>query len=301
MKKILSLALIILIYINAAACDICGCGVGNFNPYLFPHLANNFFSVSWQHHFYRTHFTENGEIMRNKEYYNTLNIAAQYSPFKNFQLMLVLPFQMNAQYGTEGSKHLSKPGDIFLLANYKLLSKRSKNGWQHDLMVGTGIKFATGDYGFEENNDSQVANSNFQAGTGSTDLLVSGYYSLKVRRMAFSSGINYKFNGTNKNGYRFGNRLQTLTQVKYIRAFKSFTIVPSLGIQTEKMNEDKHSGEKVEDHHTGGFNTQALLGADLNKRKWALGINYSVPVQQNLADGAIKAQAGFNIHLSYSL
>ena len=301
MKRNLIFILCLVFMVNANACDICGCGVGNFNPYLFPHLANNWFSVSWQHRFYRTHFLENGEMMNNSEYYNSFSIAGQYSPVKGLQLMAVVPFAVNAQYGLEGSKHLSKIGDVFLMANYKVLSMRSSNGMKHDLLLGAGIKFATGDHGFNENDEGNVANSNFQAGTGSTDYLVSAYYSLKVRQFAFSSGINYKFNGTNKEGYSFGNRLQSLTQVKYIKAFSHFSVVPSVGIQTEKMNEDKRSGIKVEDQHTGGFNTQALLGLDINQRKWAVGFNYSTSLQQNLASRAINARGGFNVHISYSL
>src|SRR5690242_11336392 len=108
MKRIFTSFLFsILILTTANACDICGCGVGNFNPFMFPHLSRNFFSLNYQHRYYRTHFIENGEEMNNREYYNTFSFAAQYSPYKNLQLIAVLPFQVNRQMGHEGNKSLN--------------------------------------------------------------------------------------------------------------------------------------------------------------------------------------------------
>jgi hypothetical protein len=301
MKKAVSFLLFILIVSKSIACDICGCGVGNFNPYLFPHLSKNFFSISWQHRYYHTHFIENGEQMNNREYYNTLSLTGQYSPTRNLQLMVMLPFQVNKQAGTEGTKSLSRPGDLFFLANYKILDHVSKGGLRQAIMLGAGAKFATGTHQFEESDDGQVGNSNFQAGTGSTDALINAYYSLRYKQYAFSTGMNYKMNGTNKDGYRFGNRFQTTTQIKYIKDLGKASVVPSIGLITECMKEDIQSGVKVEDKRTGGTNTQGLLGLDINSRKIAVGLNYSFSISQNLANGRIQSKPGFGVHVSYSL
>ncbi len=304
MKRILTVVIFATTFISVKACDICGCGVGNFNPYLFPHLSKNFFSLGWQHNAYHTHFMENGEMMHNKEYYNTLSLAAQFSPVKNLRLMAVIPFQFNRQTGMEGHKSLNRPGDVFLLANYKLIDQsacKKKMALRQSLLAGGGIKFATGDYHFDEGDEKEVGNSNFQAGTGSTDYLLNTYYSLRYGRWSFSTGIHYKINGTNKDGYRFGNRLMTLTQVKFVKELTSISLVPNAGIQTEKMAEDKQDGITVDGHRTGGFNTRALLGIDINTRTFALGISYAAPLQQRLAAGQIVARPGFAFHLSYSL
>src|ERR1043165_2030008 len=98
----------LLISLPSFSCDICGCGVGNFNPHLFPHLSRNFISLGYAHREYRTHFIETGVEINNHEYYNTFSLTGQYSPAKNLQLMVVLPFQVNRQTGPEGEKKLSR-------------------------------------------------------------------------------------------------------------------------------------------------------------------------------------------------
>jgi hypothetical protein len=303
MKNILITILLFSLFSSSKACDICGCGVGNFNPYMFPHLSKNFVNFSYQYRYYRTHFYENGEEMNNREHYNTFSLAGQFSPFKNLQLMTVIPFQSNRQSGPEGDKSLNGFGDIVFLANYKLIdqiSGKEKNMLRQTLLAGAGIKLATGDYHFDENNGNHVGNSNFQAGTGSTDYLLNTYYSLRYRKFGFSTGITYKMNTENKSGYRFGNRLLNVTQVKYIKDIKAFSIIPSIGIMFEKMQEDKQDGIKVDGSRTGGYNTQVLVGADFNTAKWALGVSYAASIKQNLAAGQIDARPGINVHLSYS-
>src|SRR5262245_28974137 len=121
------------------ACDICGCGTGNFNPYMFPHLSKNFFSLSYQSRYHKTHFFENNVEMNNREYYNSFLLAAQYSLTKKFHLMAVLPYQLNHQNGTEGSKSLNGLGDVVLLANYNLLDHISKKMVRQTLQAGVGI------------------------------------------------------------------------------------------------------------------------------------------------------------------
>jgi len=305
MKKIfIVLPLLILSFTKAGACDICGCGVGNFNPYMFPHLSKNFLSMGYQYRYYHTHFFENGQEFNNQEHYNMFSITGQFSPVKNLQFMAVVPFQVNRQSGPEGNKSLKELGDIILLANYKLwdhITGKEDKMVRQTLQVGGGIKFATGSYHFDENNEAHVGNSNFQAGSGSTDYLLNVYYSIRFKKFAFSTGANYKMNGSNKNGYRFGNRFQEVTQIKYIKDFGHFSIIPSAGIAFERMQQDKQDGVTVDNNRTGGYNTQALLGVDINNKKWALGINYSASLKQNLAAGQINARPGLNIHLSYSL
>jgi hypothetical protein len=303
MKRFFITILLFTLFLSSRACDICGCGVGNFNPYLFPHLSKNFVNFSYQYRYYKTHFVENGEEMNNRERYNTFSLTGQYSPFKNLQLMTVLPFQVNRQSGPEGNKSLNRLGDIVFLANYKLLDKitgKEKNMLRQTLLAGAGIKLATGDYHFDEANESHVGNSNFQAGTGSTDYLLNTYYSIRYRKISVSTGFTYKMNTENKLGYRFGNRLLNVTQLKYIKDIKNFSIIPSVGISFEKMQGDKQDGVKVDRSRTGGYNTQLLLGADFNTAKWAMGVNYTASVKQNLAAGQIDARPGVNIHLSYS-
>jgi len=304
MKKIFILSsLFMLSFTQVKACDICGCGVGNFNPHMFPHLSKNFIGLSYQHYYYRTHFTENGIEMNNRESYTTYMATVQYSPVKNWQVMVMLPFQVNRQVGEEGNKSLNKPGDILLLVNYKLLDimgGKNNSTLRHTLLAGIGIKLPTGGYSFDEANETHVANSNFQAGTGSTDYLLNSFYSFRYKKMGFSTGVTYKINTENRSGYHFGNKFLNVTQVKYIKDIGRLSLIPSIGVMSEKRQEDRQDGVKVEENHTGGYNIQGLAGLDLNSKKLAIGFTYAASISQNLAGGHIKAEPGINVHVSYS-
>ena len=187
------------------ACDICGCGVGNFNPYMFPHLAQKFISVGYNYRYYRSNAHDDlGNEMVNKEYYQSFSLAGQFTIARRIELMGYLPFQSNTQRGPEGNKSLNKLGDAIFLANYRLVDHISSgNKLRQTVVAGGGIKLPTGNYQYEEGSEEEVDNPNFQAGTGSTDFLLNGSYSLQYKKIAVSTGITYKMNTSNKEDYRF--------------------------------------------------------------------------------------------------
>lgn len=283
------------------ACDICGCGVGSFNPYMFPHLAQKFISVGYNYRYYRSNAHDDlGNEMLNKEYYQSFSIAGQFTIARRIELMGYLPFQSNMQKGPEGNKSLNKLGDAILLANYRLVDHISTGSkLRQTVVAGGGIKLPTGSYQYEEGSEKGVDNPNFQSGTGSTDFLLNGSYSLRYKKIAMSTGVTYKMNASNKQDYRFGNRLLSVVQFKYVKDIRSISIIPNIGVVVEKMNADKESGNSVD--HTGGHNVQATVGLDVNNRKIAAGIFYSKPIKQDLAMGHIQAMPGVNIHVSFIL
>ena len=299
-KSFIGLFVLVVAY-TSNACDICGCGVGNFNPYMFPHLAQKFISVGYNYRYYRSNAHDDlGNEMLNKEYYQSFSVAGQFTIARRIELMGYLPFQSNMQKGPEGNKSLNKLGDAIFLANYRLVDHiSSDNKLRQTVVAGGGIKLPTGSYQYEEGSEKGVDNPNFQAGTGSTDFLLNGSYSLRYKKFAMSTGITYKMNTSNKEDYRFGNRLLTVVQFKYVKDVRNISIIPNIGLIVEKMNEDKESGVSVD--HTGGHNIQATVGLDVNNRKIAAGIFYSKPIKQDLAMGHIQAMPGINVHVSFIL
>jgi len=283
------------------ACDICGCGVGNFNPYMFPHLAQKFISVGYNYRYYRSNAHDDlGNEMVNKEYYQSFSLAGQFTIARRIELMGYLPFQSNTQRGPEGNKSLNKLGDAIFLANYRLVDHISSgNKLRQTVVAGGGIKLPTGNSQYEEGSEEEVDNPNFQAGTGSTDFLLNGSYSLQYKKIAVSTGITYKMNTSNKEDYRFGKRLLTVVQFKYVKDVGNISIIPNVGMVIQEMNEDKESGFVVD--HTGGHNVQATFGLDINTKRIAAGIFYNKPVAQNLVMGHIQAMPGINVHASFIL
>ena len=237
----------------------------------------------------------------NKEFFTSYTLTGQISPFRNVQLLAVLPFLANHQSGTEGDKKLNKFGDVLFMINYKLLDKMSnKNLVRQTFQIGMGIKLATGDYQFSETDDKSVPNAYFQSGTGSTDYILNASYSIRYKKMAVSTGMSYKMNGSNQSDYRFGNKFSYISQFKYVHDGKKISIIPSAGILYTKMKEDKQAGVKIEDNHTGGYNLQSIVGIDINTKKWSIGVAYLNSLSQNLAEDHIKALPGVNAHLSFS-
>lgn len=301
MRKILAATTMLFAFFTQTnACDICGCGVGNINPHMFPHLSKNFISLSYNYRFYHTHLDHGQEVRINKETYHTVLLTGQYSPFKKLQLMGMLPYQLNRQTGHHGNKSLNKVGDAVLLGNYRAMDiyagKTKKI--RHTLLLGAGVKLPTGEYVFDEENEKDVHNANFQAGTGSADLLLNGFYNVRIKNWMFSTGMTYKMNGSNKKDYQFGNRFLTVVQAKFIQNTRNFSLIPNAGINYENMKLDKSNGETVA--HTGGNNTQLTTGLDINTNKWAVGFTWLQPLKQDLGEGQIHAMPGWNIHLSLS-
>ena len=296
------IALFIMIIGHASnACDICGCGVGNFNPYMFPHLAQKFISVGYNYRYYRTNAHDDmGNEMMNREYYQSISLAGQFTIAGKLELMGYLPFQSNLQKGPEGNKSLNKLGDAIFIANYRLFDHMSSHDQlRQTIVAGGGVKLPTGNYHYEEGSEEQVDNPNFQAGTGSTDYLLIGNYSLRYKKFAMSTGITYTMTTANKEGYRFGNRLLTVVQFKYVKDARNISVIPNVGLAIDQMNQDKQNGVDID--RTGGHNIQATVGVDVNNRKIAAGIFYSKPVSQDLAMGHIQAMPGLNIHISFML
>jgi len=301
MKKGLVALFAMIVTYTSGACDICGCGVGNFNPYMFPHFAQKFISIGYNYRYYQTNAHDDlGNEMLNKEYYQSISVAGQFTVAQKIELMGYLPFQSNLQKGPEGNKSLNKLGDAVILANYRLFDHISSNNQiRQTAVTGGGVKLPTGSYHYEEGSEEQVDNPNFQAGTGSTDFLVNGYYSIRYKKFAMSTGITYTMNTANKDDHRFGNRLLTVIQLKYVKDAGGISVIPNVGLVIDQMDEDRQSGVVID--HTGGHNLQANVGFDVNNRKIAAGIFYSKPVSQDLAMGHIQAMPGLNLHVSFIL
>jgi hypothetical protein len=301
MKKIFVLLFSIIMFNDMKACDICGCGVGNFNPYMFPHLVQKFVSVGYNYRTYETNaHDDSGNEMFNKEHYTTISLAGQFTFGKKIQVMGYFPFQINEQKGPEGNKSLDGIGDAVLMVNYKFLDHVSnKAPLRQTIIVGSGIKLPTGHYQYGEGNEKEVDNANFQAGTGSTDFILNSLYALRYKQFAMSAGVTYKINTDNAQNYNFGNRLLTVIQFKYVKDAGGISFISNAGMILEKMGKDREDG--LVNSHTGGYNAQAIVGLDVNNRKIATGIFYSKPVRQNMAQGNIHAMPNINIHISFIL
>lgn len=302
MKKIFFAIVFIFAFSTSQACDICGCGVGSYYFGVMPQFNKNFLGLRYRTMHFESHL--NSRILRTNEYFRTTEIWGRFYASPKLQIMTFLPYSFNKQTDINNfSKNLQGLNDIVLMANYNLLNATMKNdttarNFKHNVWAGGGVKIPTGKYNFEEQDAGQVANPNFQLGSGSIDFLLNVFYNLRYKNWGFNQDISYKVNTANSKAYRFGNRVSGNSNVFYIyQISKKFALMPYGGFYYEISGKDTRNQEKIAE--TGGYLTAANVGLDLYAfKKLNVGGNYQIPLRQNLANGEIRADSRFNLQVS---
>jgi hypothetical protein len=181
-----------------------------------------------------------------------LNLGITYSPNADWNVTLRVPYVIrdHSTYGTFDStqplpdlstSHSSSLGDVKLVGGYQGFLPT------HNLGIQLGIKLPTGAYGTDVNfnsgpNGGTPLDASLQPGTGSTDLIVGGYYYRAISQNwdAFVNG-NFQAAVTSKqdqpgNDFRPGN--QTLVSLG-LRYEVDPRIVPQLQINLLHKSPDQ--------------------------------------------------------------
>jgi len=278
---------------TALACDVCGYGVANYNPFLFPHLTRSFVSLSYQHRLYRM---RDDDGMLSRESYNSMLLSAQYGLSKKLQVIALIPYQMNKLAGEMENQKRNGLGDVSLLANYRVLYAQT-GLVRHTLLGGVGVKLPTGNY--QAAKTTALDDQNFQLGTGSTDYLANASYRVGYRKWIVSTAASYKYNSTNKDGYRYGDMLTTGATLIYRKDLDGLSIAPYVQVSNDHQMQD--ADKHILQEHSGGHVLYAGGGVDMNTRKLAFGLNYQQAASQNLAEGQIIVKPKLSAHISIVL
>src|SRR4051812_17507517 len=107
-RTFIALLIMGLSCMSANACDICGCGTSNLNPFLFPYLSKNYLGFGYMHRVYHIYPSDG---MQSREYYNTFSITGQYSIGKRWQLVAMIPYLHSKMITANGTTDLSGVGD----------------------------------------------------------------------------------------------------------------------------------------------------------------------------------------------
>ena len=183
-------------------------------------------------------------------------------------------------------------GDATLLATYKVWDKPF-GLVRHTVMGGAGVKLPTGNY--KPAKDGSLDDQNFQLGTGSTDYLVNASYRIGYRKWILSTMASYKYNTTNKDGYRYGDMLTTGATLIYRKDWDGFSVAPYLQVSNDHQLQD--ADQHILQDHSGGQVLYTGGGIDMNTRKMAFGFNYQWAPSQNLAEGHILVKPKLSVHL----
>jgi hypothetical protein len=116
------------------ACEICGCGTGNFYLGMMPNFNNKFIGIRYRSLYYRTQATNDPSQFSNDNY-ETIEIWNGWNVGKKWQLITFIPFQINQRITDDGTKTNTGIGDITVLANYKIWNYE-ESLVMHQLWIG---------------------------------------------------------------------------------------------------------------------------------------------------------------------
>lgn len=302
MKKVVLSAFAFLVLFSVSACDICGCGVGNFYLGLLPHFNSKFFGIRYQYMHYQTQLA-NDATQFSSDYYKSVELWSGFNIGKRLQLLAFVPYHINKQFTDDGIKTQSGLGDVSLLLNYDLFETRNnagKNVIQQQLWIGGGLKLPTGKNNVDLNDPLvNPGDVNSQSGTGSTDFLLNASYDVSINKVGLNTSANYKINTDNKTGYRFGNRFTANTFAYYRLRAMGLGITPNAGLLYE--NAAVNNLNKAAVLQTGGNITSVAGGVEMNFKKIAVGANVQLPVSQNFAEGQTQAKLKGLVHVTVAL
>lgn len=302
MKNITILALFaVLLMVNQTvmACDACGCSNSGSYFGLMPQSHKSLVGVRYQSLNFVTH--PDSHVLRTEENFHITELYGRFFPIKRIQVMAFVPYRFAKQVTTSETKKQNGIGDATILTNYNVfntfMDTEKVRSFNHTLLVGGGIKLPTGKFQYDESNPADVANPNFQSGTGSTDFILNVFYTLNKDQWGLSTNFSRKFNTENAENYKFGD--QVYGTVDIYRSFQAgkLTITPSVGVYGENGEKGQQNGKEVLE--TGGYLVNATAGLTLFTERWTLGINVQTPVAQNLSAGFVQARNRGLIQLGF--
>lgn len=302
MKKYSFLFLIsFFVTTSSYACDLCGCGNGGSFFGILPQAHKSFVGLRYGYKSYDSHI-KTPNLQTHEDFWKTELWFRTY-PIKRVQLLAFVPYLFNKQtiLQTGNQLDLQGLGDMTLLANYNVfntLTDTIPHRFDHNLLIGGGVKLPTGKYQYDALNDSEVANANFQLGTGSTDFLLNLVYTLRHKAWGLNYDVTYKINTQNKNDYHFGNRFTTNLSLLYFHHLSdNITLIPNAGVTYESAPKDTQN--EVPNANTGGNALLASVGLEGYIHQFSAGINYQNPLAQDLVNGDLRANQRLNVHFTF--
>jgi hypothetical protein len=296
-KSIVVLFLTTLLVIKAQACDICGCGVGNFYFGIMPQFHKQFVGLRYRFQSYNSHVGLAPALLTSEKF-QSAEIWSRFYPTKRIQVLSFITYHFNEQTESGITRDLSGLGDIPILVNYNLVNTtdhplRTVN---HNLWVGGGVKLPTGKYKYVED-QATVANPSFQLGSGSVDFMSNLIYTLRYKKVGLNTDLTYKINTYNSNDYKFGDRLSGTTSIFYIHQLGKVGMMPNVGMYYETSA--KNINKDAEVIETGGNALFASLGLELYTKKFSMGANIQNPLTQNLGAGRIQSHERTMVHVTF--
>ncbi len=299
MKKIILIFIIALFSFNTTrACEICGCGLGNYYIGLLPQFNHKFIGLRYQYRRYKTVMADDPTQFSN-DYYKTAELWGGWNIGKKWQILAILPYNVVHQVSDDGVTNNQGIGDIAMMVNYKVFDKTSTSrSFVQQLWIGAGLKLPTGKFDIDATDPALVSLANTQTGSASTDFMLNAIYNIQVNKWGINTGASYKLNTANKDDYTFGNKFSASSFVSYTLSKKSLAVVPNVGIMYEHSAPSKLNKDNIA--QTGGDFLTTALGLDVRIKNFTVGANMQLPLSQNLSSGQTELKAKGMVHVTFA-
>ncbi len=279
-------------------CDACGCSASGGSMGFSSMLNANFVGLRY---FYQSYTSRDGIFANSPwidENFNTTQVWAKIPISDKVQVTALIPYHFHNRELATGTDQISGLGDVTVMATYTLFkTQKDSTVFTHNLQLGGGVKIPTGK--FKAANNLGTVNQSFQLGTGSWDYLLLTEYVIKKKNLGLNTMLNYTFKTENDKNYQFGNQFNYGSTLFYLLDLKSIQVVPQIGLAGEVYGQNKQYGTGVQ--NTAGDILFGKFGFEIGKNKFSLGVNAMLPVNQNLANGAIEANYRWSVNLNYTL
>ena len=304
MKKFFSVILmtIVISFSKIDACDICGCGVGNYYIGILPQFNHQFFGLRYHVSGYSTRLASD-PTQFSRDFYQTIEWWGGWNLGKKIQLLTFVPYNFNHQNSDDGVSSKKGLGDIIFLANYKVFDIRSVSGndkvSSQQFWLGGGVKLPTGKFDVEPSTPDMAAMANGQLGSGSTDFLLNAMYNIRINQFGVNSTATYKINSANKDQFKFGDKAAITSFAYYSIPISKTVISPNVGLLYEHSKQSELQNIKID--LTGGSILNSAFGVEFGFNRISVGFNVQVPLTQNFAENQTKEKAKGMVHISIAI
>jgi hypothetical protein len=320
--------LILILFINFSffqisfACDICGCFMGitpydNQSSFGLYHRYRSFSAYEGQTPTFFPKTTLNPSLNPQPlpihkhgaghgtetfpdtdfETFSTLELRGKYFIHNRIEINGILPYNMNRLRTGDSLYKLNAIGDINLFAGFHLIKPDEYKKIQQRLILGAGIKLATGHYyiGWDEYNRQPLLN---QPGTGSNDIMFYTNYVFGFKKWGLSTNLSYKINGKNYFNEKIDNSFTNYTNIFYKFKKGDFIFIPSAQIYYEYTN-----GLMIENVLQEGTKMNQLMlgpGFDFFYKNIGFNSNFQFTLYEDLYEGNVQSVCRFMFGISFN-